>query len=354
MAEYSRKLSFSNNDPSVSVPIYSQQRAASLYRHRMRPLFPVQRYVLGRQKQQRSYRLRLLKRYAIHLFTFFVLLVLCLIYTLNSASGLEQMIEDMHNSKILAPADVAVNESDTPAANHSAIAVPFDAPIEANADTSLGQEEQIPTGVFVVLESVDETPAQQVPAQAQVPPAQAAPAQAAPAAPAPAAPAQAAPAPAQPAPAQAAPAQPTPVPAAPAQAPSKPHPTSYADYASYYSTGCCIWPVRGRISSRVTRWHMALDIANSYGTPVVAADGGRVIAAGWDNTGYGYRVIIDHGNGISTLYAHFSRYFVDYGDFVSKGQLIGKVGATGWASGPHLHFEVRRNNYRQNPYNWLP
>ena len=120
------------------------------------------------------------------------------------------------------------------------------------------------------------------------------------------------------------------------------------------STGCCSWPVRGRITSRVTRWHMAVDIASPYWTPVQAADGGRIIAAGWDRSGYGYRVIIDHGRGLTTLYAHLSRYYYDYGDYVNKGMTIGRVGSTGYSSGPHLHFEVRVHNYRQNPWNWLP
>ncbi len=120
------------------------------------------------------------------------------------------------------------------------------------------------------------------------------------------------------------------------------------------STGCCIWPVRGRVTSRVTRWHTAIDLAAPYWSPVVAADGGRVIAAGWDRTGYGYRMIINHGNGISTLYAHLARYYYDYGDYVNKGMIIGRVGSTGNSTGNHLHFEVRRNNYRENPWNWLP
>lgn len=120
------------------------------------------------------------------------------------------------------------------------------------------------------------------------------------------------------------------------------------------STGCCIWPVHGRITSQTTRWHMAIDIMAPYWTPVVAGDGGRVIAAGWDRTGYGYRMMIDHGGGLSTLYAHLSRYYYDYGDYVEKNTVIGRVGSTGYSSGPHLHFEVRVNNYRENPWNWLP
>lgn len=120
-----------------------------------------------------------------------------------------------------------------------------------------------------------------------------------------------------------------------------------------YGSGCCIWPVSGRITQGSSNWHTALDIATAMGTPIVAADGGRVVAAGWDNTGYGWRVIIDHGNGVRTLYAHMSSYIVNYGDYVNKGAMIGRIGSTGQSTGPHLHFEVRVNNYRQNPWNWL-
>lgn len=150
-------------------------------------------------------------------------------------------------------------------------------------------------------------------------------------------------------------------PPAPAPAPSTttrvtaPAASSSTSSTSYVgSSGCCRWPVRGRITTQPSSWHMALDIATSLGTPVVAADGGRVVAAGWDNTGYGYRVIIDHGNGLRTLYAHLSYFNVDYGDYVNKGVVIGKIGSTGRSTGPHLHFEVRRNGVRQNPWNWLP
>lgn len=119
------------------------------------------------------------------------------------------------------------------------------------------------------------------------------------------------------------------------------------------AVGCCRWPTRGRITQNPSSYHMALDIAAPTGTPVYAADGGRVIWSGWDNTGYGYSIKIDHGNGIVTLYAHMSYLNLSYGDRVNKGALVGKVGSTGRSSGPHLHFEVRRNGYRTNPYNWL-
>jgi LysM repeat protein len=119
------------------------------------------------------------------------------------------------------------------------------------------------------------------------------------------------------------------------------------------ATGCCRWPVRGRITQQPWSRHMALDIAAPTGTPVVAADGGRVTASGWHNGGYGYRVVVDHGNGLSTLYAHFSYINVRTGAYVNKGDLIGRIGSTGRSTGPHLHFEVRRNGRLMNPWGYL-
>ena len=88
------------------------------------------------------------------------------------------------------------------------------------------------------------------------------------------------------------------------------------------------------------RYHSGLDIGASYGSSVVASDSGIVIMA-WVNGGYGNCVMIDHGNGYYTLYGHLSGYAVWEGDEVYQGQTIGYVGDTGWATGPHLHFEIR-------------
>ena len=120
------------------------------------------------------------------------------------------------------------------------------------------------------------------------------------------------------------------------------------------ATGAFMWPVGGRITQQPHRYHMALDIANVLGTPVVAADAGVVVFAGWDNTGYGYSIVVDHGNGFRTRYAHLSYYLVKAGDKVSKGAIIGKVGSTGRSTGPHLHFEIIYQGVRRNPYNYLP
>lgn len=89
------------------------------------------------------------------------------------------------------------------------------------------------------------------------------------------------------------------------------------------------------------RPHNGVDMHASYGTPVRAADRGMIVFAGW-RRGYGKSVIIDHGSGVATLYAHLSDISVGEGQIVSRGQIIGAVGSTGLSTGPHLHFEVRR------------
>ena len=88
--------------------------------------------------------------------------------------------------------------------------------------------------------------------------------------------------------------------------------------------------------------------------PVVASDSGVVVYAGWDTTGYGNVIMIDHGNGYATLYAHLSALNVGHCASVSQGQVIGAIGSTGNSSGPHLHFEVRLNGGFVNPWDVLP
>lgn len=126
--------------------------------------------------------------------------------------------------------------------------------------------------------------------------------------------------------------------------------------------GSMIWPASGPITSGfggrehpitgVYKQHTGIDIGASYGSSVVAADGGTVIYAGW-MSGYGNTVILDHGGGISTLYGHMSSIAVSSGSGVSQGQVIGKVGSTGYSTGPHLHFEVRINGNPTNPLAYL-
>ncbi|TMJ92810.1 MAG: M23 family metallopeptidase [Actinobacteria bacterium] len=118
-----------------------------------------------------------------------------------------------------------------------------------------------------------------------------------------------------------------------------------------------IWPVNGPVTSgfgmRWGRMHTGIDIGASYGTPIHAAKAGVVIFAG-QMSGYGNVIIVDHGGGFSTLYAHQSRLGASDGQSVSQGQVIGYVGSTGHSTGPHLHFETRVNGSPQNPMNYLP
>ena len=96
------------------------------------------------------------------------------------------------------------------------------------------------------------------------------------------------------------------------------------------------------------------DIANRGGPAVLAADAGRVIVAGWpDGNGYGNRVMIDHGNGYKTLYAHLSKIYVVQGQSVARGAAIGQMGSTGRSTGTHLHFEIIQNGVHLNPLNFL-
>jgi murein DD-endopeptidase MepM/ murein hydrolase activator NlpD len=122
------------------------------------------------------------------------------------------------------------------------------------------------------------------------------------------------------------------------------------------------WPVHGPITSPfgmrtdpVTgryQLHSGIDIGADYGVPISAAADGSVIYAGWYG-GYGYAIIIDHGSGFSTLYAHCSAMYVSANQPVRRGQAIGSVGSTGWATGPHLHFEIRRNGVPVDPLSRL-
>ncbi|MGD8793048.1 MAG: M23 family metallopeptidase, partial [Anaerolineae bacterium] len=100
--------------------------------------------------------------------------------------------------------------------------------------------------------------------------------------------------------------------------------------------------------------HLGIDIANRTGTPIRAADAGYVVLAGRDTWGYGNQVLINHGNGYLTRYAHLNTVRVKAGDKVDKNQVIGTMGNTGRSTGPHLHFEIIYSNTRRNPLGFLP
>ena len=119
-------------------------------------------------------------------------------------------------------------------------------------------------------------------------------------------------------------------------------------------SGSFAWPTSGLISQGYWEGHHAIDISGAQGAPILAADSGYVVAAQYSDVGYGRMVIIDHGNGYQTLYAHMTKYFVELGQSVAKGQQIGQRGSTGNSTGPHLHFEVIKNGSRRNPFIYLP
>lgn len=123
-----------------------------------------------------------------------------------------------------------------------------------------------------------------------------------------------------------------------------------------FGTGTFVWPTRNRVLSGNDYWpgHLAIDIAAYTGDPIYAADSGVVVYAGPVGGGYGNMVMIDHGNGYQTLYAHLSAWNVRCGASVSQGQVIGQAGSTGRSTGPHLHFEVRYLGGFVNPWYVLP
>ncbi len=130
---------------------------------------------------------------------------------------------------------------------------------------------------------------------------------------------------------------------------------------SYIGTGNFLWPVpythmvTSPFGPRWGTFHYGIDIADSnvYGQSIVASDAGTVTWAGWDNSGYGNYVIIDHGNGYTTLYGHCADVYVSIGDKVAKGDLIASIGSTGYSTGPHLHFEICEGGVAQDPLNYV-
>jgi murein DD-endopeptidase MepM/ murein hydrolase activator NlpD len=119
-------------------------------------------------------------------------------------------------------------------------------------------------------------------------------------------------------------------------------------------TGRFAWPTRGVLTQGYWSGHLGIDIGNVTGTPIYAADDGYIVLAGQDTWGYGNQVLIDHGNGFLTRYAHLHRIHVKAGASVKKGQQIGLMGSTGRSTGPHLHFEVIYQRIRRNPLGFLP
>lgn len=114
-----------------------------------------------------------------------------------------------------------------------------------------------------------------------------------------------------------------------------------------------IWPTSGTITQYPVWYHNAVDIANKGAPDITAAKSGRVKSAACDRGGYGCHIIIDHGGGTETLYAHMQKFYVSAGQDVNQGQAIGQMGSTGRSTGTHLHFEVRINGAIVNPLGFL-
>jgi murein DD-endopeptidase MepM/ murein hydrolase activator NlpD len=127
-------------------------------------------------------------------------------------------------------------------------------------------------------------------------------------------------------------------------------------YDGAFGSGAFIWPAGNHYLSGNDYWsgHLGIDIAAGEGAPVYAADSGVVVFSGWALGGYGYMVMIDHGNGYQTLYAHLSNPTANCGSSVGQGGIIGYSGSTGNSTGAHLHFEVRYLGGFVNPWYVLP
>lgn len=131
---------------------------------------------------------------------------------------------------------------------------------------------------------------------------------------------------------------------------------------TWFPTGSFRWPCSGTLTSYfgyrntgirgASIYHQGIDIGNSYGTAIYAADGGTVTYSGWQG-GYGYLVIVDHGNGYQTYYGHNSSLIVSVGEHVYKGQQVARMGSTGVSSGNHCHFGIKINGTFVNPLNYL-
>jgi murein DD-endopeptidase MepM/ murein hydrolase activator NlpD len=130
------------------------------------------------------------------------------------------------------------------------------------------------------------------------------------------------------------------------------------EYTGEIGTGTFIWPTANHTISGYDYTppiHPAIDIGAHMYDDVVASDGGVIVYDGCNDAGYGNVIVIDHGNGWQTLYAHLSQMFVNCGDSVNQGQKIGAIGVTGNSTGPHLHFEIRNASYGTvNPHQYLP
>ncbi len=137
--------------------------------------------------------------------------------------------------------------------------------------------------------------------------------------------------------------------------PVAPKPPVYLAQADVQTggSGTFIWPTNGRITQRYVWYHRGTDIANQGSPAIVASRGGRVSAVIYGRYGYGNHVVVDHGDGFQTLYAHLNKIYVGANQQVSAGQALGQMGSTGRSTGIHLHFEVIKNGVKIDPLSVL-
>ncbi|MFC1613373.1 peptidoglycan DD-metalloendopeptidase family protein [Patescibacteria group bacterium] len=123
--------------------------------------------------------------------------------------------------------------------------------------------------------------------------------------------------------------------------------------SKYAADSGFIWPTTTKRITQYYNWkHHGLDIGGKTGNSIYAIEKGQIILSGWTK-GYGYNIIVDHGGGQKSRYAHFSKLYVKKGALVSKGQQIGEMGSTGWSTGPHLHLEIIINGAKVNPLKYI-
>lgn len=125
------------------------------------------------------------------------------------------------------------------------------------------------------------------------------------------------------------------------------------DAGTVVASGNFVWPTQGGISQGFSWYHKGIDISNRAAPNVLAADAGTVVTAGWSVYGYGNHVVVDHGNGYRTLYAHLQAIYVGVGQSVRRGDALGRMGSTGRSTGTHLHFEVISSGTYLNPLSVL-
>lgn len=114
------------------------------------------------------------------------------------------------------------------------------------------------------------------------------------------------------------------------------------------------WPIRGTVTQGYRTGHRAIDFGAPYGAKVYAARAGRVVHRAWSSEGYGFLVMVDHGDGSRAYYSHLKGAWANVGDWLPFGGLVGEVGSTGNSTGPHVHFEIRIGGVPQNPLSLLP